>query len=114
MKRFPLCPRITAFMFSFLLPIPAWAYGAGGGGMMDDHWGWGWGGAFLGPLSMIAVPVLFVIAIVYLVRGLSGGGRGTGARDLREPSAMDILNARFAKGEIDAEEYKERKRVLSE
>lgn len=85
--------------------------------MMDSHWGWG-GGALFGSLSMIAVPVVFILAVVYFLHRLGPTARHSDAappsKKEREPSPMDILNARFAKGEIDAEEYRERKRILSE
>ncbi|TCS62958.1 SHOCT domain-containing protein [Varunaivibrio sulfuroxidans] len=115
MKRLPLRPLIAVFTLVAIFPVSAWAYGAGGAGMMDGCWGRG--GAFFSSLSMIIVPVLFIIAIVAIVRWLTGRGRcahfsSSTPHDGRGASPMDILNERFAKGEIDAEEYKERKRIL--
>jgi uncharacterized membrane protein len=47
---------------------------------------------------------VLVIAFLYLL--LSGGER--------KPSAIDELNARFARGEITREEYEKAKRLLEE
>ncbi len=71
--------------------------------------GWGWGGMFLGPLFMIAWLALLVAVIVLLVRWLGGGSFGVGS-PARTP--REILDARFAKGEIDQEEYEKRRKVL--
>lgn len=73
--------------------------------------GWGWGGMFLGPLFGLLFIAAVAVAIVFVVRAVGGGGhhhRHGGAR-----SALDILDERFARGEIDKEEYEERRRVLT-
>jgi len=67
--------------------------------MMSGPWGWG-----LGSLLFLA---LIVIGIVLLVRGPS---RST--PDQREDSSLRILEERFARGEIDEEEYRHRRRTL--
>jgi putative membrane protein len=79
--------------------------------MMNDWgFGWGWGGGmFFGPLFMIAVLVLSVVLIVALVRWLNGG-RDTPSVQLR--SARETLDERFAKGEIDREDYEARRKAL--
>ena len=78
--------------------------------MMHDWYGWGWGGGMLfGPLFMIAGPVLLIVLVVLLIRWLSGN-RDT-PRD-RTRTAREILDERFAKGEIQREEYEERRRTL--
>lgn len=74
-------------------------------------WGWGWGGMMLGPLMMIAVIAVVVVVIVLVMRFIGVGGAG------QAPSgggtALDILAKRYARGEIDREEFEERKRILS-
>jgi putative membrane protein len=69
--------------------------------MMYD-WGPGWGGMFFGPLFMIALVVPSVVLIVAVIRGLTGerSSPRDGGRTPRE-----ILDERFAKGEIDREDY---------
>jgi putative membrane protein len=76
--------------------------------MMYD-WGPGWGGMFFGPLVMIALIVPSVVAIVAVVRWLTGerSSPRDGSRTPRE-----ILDDRFAKGEIDREDYEARRKAL--
>ncbi len=82
-------------------------------------WDWGYmGGGYLGGIVMLlfwtAVLVAVVFFVVWLVRqGQSGGsskqaGGYTGDRE----SALDILDRRYARGEIDREEYEERRQAL--
>lgn len=62
---------------------------------------------------MIAVGValwtLVALALIWLVRTALDSGRDRG-RD--GGSARELLDQRFARGEIDAEEYRERRAVL--
>lgn len=73
---------------------------------MIGHGFWagpGWG--LVGFLVMAAFWILVVMIIVGLVRG-GGTRRGPGAGSLR------ILEERYAQGEIDREEFLERRRYL--
>ena len=56
---------------------------------------------------------LIIAGIVALVRYLSGDRQG-GRPDVggRPPSAEEILAERFARGEIDADEYTRRRELL--
>ncbi|MCL4491077.1 MAG: SHOCT domain-containing protein [Nitrospirae bacterium] len=67
--------------------------------------GWGW----FGPILMIVFWVLVIAGLVSLIKVLSGGGRSTSAK---EDTAIDILKKRYARGEIDAEEFARRRRDL--
>lgn len=67
--------------------------------------GWGWGGWLVGALMMVAFWGLVFWVIVSLVRRPSD--TGPAAR-----TARDILAERFARGEIDAEEYDRRRSTL--
>ena len=83
---------------------PGQGYGTGYGGMGMGGMGMGYGGGwFTGPLMMLLVFLALVIAVVLVLR-LTGTGNG--------PAALDILQARFAHGEIDEDEYKQRKAAL--
>lgn len=77
--------------------------------------GHGWFGWFMGPLFMFLVLAAVAVLIVMLVRGLSGsgrhGGRG-GPTDRR--TALDLLDERYARGEIEHDDYEERRRRLQE
>ncbi len=65
----------------------------------------------LGPLIMIVVLVLVIAAVVLVVRRFGGSGQD-GAPPARK--ALEILKERFARGEIDKEEFEERRRVLGD
>ncbi len=78
----------------------------------QPHMGaWGWGGMIIGPIMMIVFIALIVGAVVLVVRwtGLGGSALTGGAN-----KARNILDERFARGEIDKDDYEERKRVLSD
>lgn len=79
--------------------------------MMDwqngTSWGTNWGGWLVMMLAMVAFWTLVVLAVVALFRESrpqhdAAPGRG----------AFDVLAERFARGEIDAEEYHRREDVL--
>lgn len=98
---------------------PAWAqYGPGNGyhygpGMM---WGGSWGGPVFGLLTMFIFFGAVVLLVVLAIRWVAG----LGAHHAPPPppasrtSALDILKERFARGEIDKDEFEERKRHLSD
>ena len=66
---------------------------------------------FLGPLSMVLYLGVLIVLIVLLVRWLSASGP-SGASVTGTKAPLDILRERFARGEIDKDEFEERKRVL--
>jgi putative membrane protein len=75
-------------------------------------WNWGWGhGIFpfvlLGAGFRLIFVAAVVVGIVYLVRGISRGG-WTRHGD----SALEILQKRYARGEISKEQFEEMKRNL--
>ncbi len=73
-------------------------------GFGEHGWGMGWG--WLIGLLLIAVIVWIVVKLVNTSAGSSGRKH--------EKSALDILKERYARGEINKEEYEERKRGLME
>jgi putative membrane protein len=104
-----------------LMPSAAWAQGPTdtdrytyGPHMM--WWGGGWYGMILGPLLMILVLAVVIAVAVLLVRWLGGPWQATAPQPSTPPgqTALDILKERFARGEIDKDEYEERRRVLGE
>ena len=77
---------------------------------------WGWPGMIFGPLFMVLVLAIAIAAIVLLVRWLGGPWHGA-IPPYQSPPArtpLDILKERFARGEIDKQEFEERRRVLGE
>jgi len=86
----------------------ALSQGADGHGWMWNS-GWGWGGMMGGGLGMVLFWALIILLIVLAVRGL--GSR----RDFPSPSEktpLQILQERYARGEIDKQEYDERRKML--
>jgi putative membrane protein len=56
------------------------------------------------------------VVIALVVRWIGGAGHSSppGAAGPSGREALDILRERFARGEIDAAEFEERKRLLAE
>lgn len=79
-------------------------------GHMGDWSGWGWGGMGFGVIGMSLLWILLIVAIVALVKGVSGGGASS---DRRQEEPLDILKRRYARGEIEREEFEQKKRDLS-
>ncbi|VBB45475.1 exported hypothetical protein [uncultured Desulfatiglans sp.] len=104
---------LMPLMLSVLLPSQgAFAQWRGygdwhmGPGMMDG-WGMGW----FGGIFMLAIWILIIVGLIFLIRWLvhntrsdshasSGGGSSR---------ALDILKERYARGEIDRQEFEEKK-----
>ena len=78
--------------------------------MMD--WGAGWYGMILGPIFLILTLAVLIGLAFILMRWLGGPWHGTHVPPGRAP--LDILKERFARGEIDKEEFEERRRVLGQ
>lgn len=76
-------------------------------------WDWGWGHMIFGSLMMIFFWGGLILLIVLAVRWLGGSSRSDAATPSRR-SALEILEERFARGEIDKEEFEERRRLLSD
>ncbi len=53
------------------------------------------------------IPILLIVGLVYFLN------ENSRKNDKSKLSAKEILDLRFAKGEIDKEEYEERLKVLS-
>lgn len=60
-------------------------------------------------LLWLLFAVLLVVGVVVLVRALTDRGVGTRRGG---SSAMEVLEERFARGEIDRDEFEERRRAL--
>jgi putative membrane protein len=81
--------------------------------------GWGgfggYGGWWFMPIIMIVVIGLVIWGIVTLSRrsGWVSGGGCCGSSYSGPESALDILKRRYASGEINKEEFEEKKKALS-
>ncbi|MBU0587699.1 MAG: SHOCT domain-containing protein [Gammaproteobacteria bacterium] len=76
---------------------------------MPGGFGFGFGGLF-----MILWWVIIIVGILALVRWMSKSSGSDRSASSTSKSAMDILKERYARGEIDAQEYQKIKRELME
>lgn len=77
-------------------------------GWMGTHGNWGWlgmDGMLIWGLVLIGVPALVLYAIVTRI----GGTRETGRED-----ALSVLRQRYARGEIDDDEFETRRQQLQQ
>lgn len=80
--------------------------------MWDGGFGMGFGGIF-----MLLFWALIIVGIVVLVRGSISPGQPHGGAHPPPPprrTALDILNERYARGEIDKAEFEEKRRTLGD
>lgn len=77
-----------------------------------DGWGMGNGWMWLFGLLVLVGLVLVAVAAVRLL----GGGAAAGGPEAGPPPARarELLDERYARGEISTEEYRERRRALDE
>ena len=71
--------------------------------------GYGYNGITGGWIGML-IPLILIVVIVYAVIKLAGNNNTRNGRE--SDNALDILNERFAKGEINEEEYNQKKALL--
>jgi len=114
-----------------LLAMPAWAdqgsAPAGASAPMYEyehmwHHGWGWHpGMFLAPFVMLLALIGIVALIVWLVHWANHGAYRHGhygcpycghGRFRHGRPGLDILEERFARGEIDKAEFEDKRRLL--
>jgi putative membrane protein len=76
--------------------------------MWNHHadWMWGTGGLYMG-LGWILIVIVLAVVVWLLVRGPLATGGQTERR-----SALDVLKERYARGEIEREEFEQKKRDL--
>lgn len=78
--------------------------------MMSDMGSFGGWGPGFGWVFMILFWALIILGIIAIVKWLAGTTGGTGLPPPK--SARQILDERYARGEIDQEEYEQKKRDL--
>ena len=94
--------------------LPAVAQQGQGPGYGPHMWDTGWHGWFFGPFMMIGFIAIIVIVVVMLVRWLGGTGHVGTPHSPPINTPIDILKERFARGEIDKDEFEERRRLLEQ
>ncbi len=71
----------------------------------------GWGMGF-GWIFMVLFLTLIIMGIFAMIKWLSGSSAGTAGPP--QKTALDILKERYARGEIDQEEYQMKKHDLEQ
>jgi len=83
---------------------------------MMDNWnggGWGWGAWFAMAFMMLAFWGLIAAVVLVAIRSWGHRPESSPAAGTRsEDEALRVLDTRFARGEIDAEEYTSRRDLL--
>ena len=76
------------------------------------HWGdgYGWMGGGLGWIFMALFWVIVIAGAIALVRWL--GTASNGSRDTQRKTPLEILQERYARGEIGKEEYEQKRADL--
>jgi putative membrane protein len=88
-----------------------WGYGPNWG-MMGPWGGYGSGWGPIGMIVWIVILALVIAAVVWLVRAMTHSGAQISGSGRRSPG-LDVLEERYARGEIKREEYLEKKRDMS-
>ncbi len=73
--------------------------------MWDHMYGYGWGG--MGMIGMSLFWILLIVGIAILVKSC-----GICEKNALEKTALDILKERYARGEIEREEFEQTKHDL--
>jgi len=94
-------------------PQPPQWYGPGPWHMWSDGYGWHFWWMF--PLMMLFMMLICGVVIYFVVSRLPTGSHQSGSTDRQwdaNYSALGILDERYARGEIQKEEYQERKAAI--
>jgi putative membrane protein len=77
--------------------------------------GWhAWGPMMLfGGFFLIVLLIIAVVAVMWLVRGSAYRGHPNWPRVDRASSGLDVLDERYARGELSREEYLQKRRDIA-
>ncbi len=105
---------LTISWFSLLL-IPARALAQGYHGSWLSHPGMtmGWGMGIFGMIFMLIFWGLIITGLVFLIKWLFSLGNKTAEKNNSNSRALEILKERYARGEIDKNEFDARKQDLT-
>ena len=79
---------------------------------MMGGYGYGWGGWMM--LTMLLFWVFVIALIVWLVLTVARSQSQSSSPDSAARGGLGILQERLARGEIDADEYRQRRALLEE
>jgi len=76
--------------------------------------GYGFGGSYGGPNFFMMIPmiILLLFVVYFIYKAINSKNLNPAVNDTSLSKPMAILNERFAKGEINEEEYKSKKNEL--
>ncbi|MDP2029549.1 MAG: SHOCT domain-containing protein [Thiobacillus sp.] len=80
-------------------------YTEGAHRMWMDYEGYGMGWHWLGWLGMAFFWLILVLLVLAMVKYLKGNRRSNAPDGERKPDALVLLEERYARGEIDREEF---------
>jgi putative membrane protein len=114
-KNFSLFGFFAGLSVYFLRPgreaLAQW--GGYGGWQMGPGAMGGWGMGWFGGIFMLVFWVLIIVGLIFLIKWLIHSTRGDSGRSFSNaPRALDILKERYARGEIDKQEFEEKKKDL--
>lgn len=109
-----LSTSYLGLLFSVVWAMPSFGQAPGN----PDIWwhpAWGWGHMIFGGLMMILFWGGIIVLVLLAIRWLGGGAASSRlSSPMPHHTPLEILKDRFAKGEIDKEEYEERRKLLLE
>jgi putative membrane protein len=73
--------------------------------MMGDDFGMGFGGVFMW--------LFWIFIIVVIIWAVKAAARSSGSSSGKQKSALDILKERYAIGEIDQQEFEQKRKDLA-
>jgi len=85
-------------------------YGYGPQWGMMGGWGYGYGFGLIHMVVWIIILVAIIVGVIWLVRSLAGTG-GHGPLQRRSPG-LEVLEERYARGEINRDEYLQKKKDI--
>jgi putative membrane protein len=77
-------------------------------GMMG---GYGYGFGLIHMVVWVVILVAIIVGVIWLVRSLASSGGGQGALP-RRSAGLDVLEERYARGEINRDEYLQKKKDI--
>jgi putative membrane protein len=80
-----------------------WGYGYGPGWGMGGFGGYGWGFGLIHTAISVAVIVAVVFLVIWAIRSMEGGAHH--GPYPRRSTGLDVLEERYARGEIGRDEY---------
>ena len=85
-------------------------YGYGPQWGMMSGWGYGYGFGLIHMVVWIIILVAIIVGVIWLVRSLAGTG-GHVSHQRRSPG-LEVLEERYTRGEINRDEYLQKKKDI--